>query len=227
MTRSLGFDHVWSDDEIPELSWDAVIDATNAVPVPVWTLELVEPGKRLVHLRLAGAPSLIDTRALALGGGTALGVLSASGGLQNHRGLRFGRGRPWPFVAATVGLDELAAVLGADGVNVVTVDLQQGADVRLDATGTATLAEAAASIGPVDILIDSAGIVGPAVPLLETDAAAWRKVIKGNVLGVVAATQAFAPGMVERGWGASSTSRARLARTATRTWRSAPPRRPR
>ena len=58
--------------------------------------------------------------------------------------------------------------LRADGVEVVTIDLAGDVDVRLDITDENALAEAAASIGAVDILINSAGIVGPNKPLLET-----------------------------------------------------------
>lgn len=88
-----------------------------------------------------------------------------------------------------------------DGVTVVTVDLAGDADIRLDVTDTAALADAAASIGPVDILVNSAGIVGVNKPLLETSPDDWRRVFDVNVLGTVATMQAFVPGMVERGWG--------------------------
>jgi 3-oxoacyl-[acyl-carrier protein] reductase len=55
--------------------------------------------------------------------------------------------------------------------------------------------------GPIDILVNSAGIVGPNTPLLSTETDQWRKVLDVNVLGVVGTMRAFVPGMVERGWG--------------------------
>ncbi|HEV7184666.1 MAG TPA: SDR family oxidoreductase, partial [Leifsonia sp.] len=94
-----------------------------------------------------------------------------------------------------------AARLRADGVEVVTIDLAGDVDMLLDITEENALAEAATSIGPVDILINSAGIVGPNKPLLETTPAEWLSVLGVNVLGTTATIRAFAPGMIERGWG--------------------------
>jgi len=56
-------------------------------------------------------------------------------------------------------------------------------------------------VGPVDVVINSAGIVGPNQPLLEAPLDGWRRTFEVNVLGTVAMMQAFVPGMVERGWG--------------------------
>lgn len=91
--------------------------------------------------------------------------------------------------------------LRAAGLEVVTVDLGPGADVTLDITDDVALAAAAAEIGPIDVLVNSAGIVGPNVPLLDTTPAEWRRVFDVNVLGTVATMRTFIPGMVERGWG--------------------------
>ena len=91
--------------------------------------------------------------------------------------------------------------LRADGVEVVTMDLAGDVDVRLNITDEDALAKAAASIGAVDILINSAGIVGPNKPLLETTTAEWSSVLGVNVLGTTATIRAFAPSMAERGWG--------------------------
>ncbi len=79
--RSLGFEQAWSAETLPSLRFDAVVDASNAPALPALALDLVEPGRRVVYVGLAGAPSLIDTRTIALKDVTAVGVLSASGGL--------------------------------------------------------------------------------------------------------------------------------------------------
>jgi 3-oxoacyl-[acyl-carrier protein] reductase len=94
-----------------------------------------------------------------------------------------------------------AAKLRGEGIRVVTVDLAPGADLQLDVTDDAALARAAAEIGTVDILVNSAGIVGPNKPLLQSDSEEWRRVFDVNVLGTVATMRTFVPGMVERGWG--------------------------
>ena len=91
--------------------------------------------------------------------------------------------------------------LRADGIRVITLDIAGDVDVVFDITDDTAFAEASHQIGPVDILVNSAGIVGPGIPLIETEASEWRRVFEVNVLGVVATMRAFVPGMVERGWG--------------------------
>lgn len=94
-----------------------------------------------------------------------------------------------------------AARLRADGVAVVTIDVAEGADERVDITDEEALADLAARLPHVDILVNSAGIVGPNVPLLQTTAEDWRRTLDVNVLGTVAMMRAFVPAMVEGGWG--------------------------
>jgi threonine dehydrogenase-like Zn-dependent dehydrogenase len=110
--RTLGFDNVWTEDNVPELPFDAVIDASNAVHLPALALDLVEPAGRVVYIGLAGHPSMIDTRTLALKDATAVGILSASPGLDDTI-TAYARGavNPRPLIAATVGLHQVSAVL--------------------------------------------------------------------------------------------------------------------
>jgi len=91
--------------------------------------------------------------------------------------------------------------LRQDGVEVVTLDIAGDVDVQVDVTDERALFEAAEKIGDIDILINSAGIVGPNQPLLETASADWRRVLDVNVIGIVNTMRAFVPGMTERGWG--------------------------
>jgi len=110
--RTLGFENVWTIETRPDLRWDAVIDASNSPELPALALDLVEPGRRVVYIGLAGRPSLIDTRTMALKDVTAVGVLSASGGLEGIIDLyAFGAVDPRPLIGATVSLDDLADVL--------------------------------------------------------------------------------------------------------------------
>jgi threonine dehydrogenase-like Zn-dependent dehydrogenase len=110
--RTLGFAGVWTRPDLPHLAWDAVIDASNAVALPALALELVEPGKRVVYIGLAGSPSLVDTRTLALKDVTAVGILAASHGLAGTiEHYRTGEVDPRPMVAASVALDRVGAVL--------------------------------------------------------------------------------------------------------------------
>ncbi|RXZ72571.1 zinc-dependent alcohol dehydrogenase [Agromyces albus] len=113
--RTFEFDGVWTEDDLPALRWDAVIEASNALHLPAKALELVEPGKRVVYVGLAGSPSLIDSRRLVLGDLTAVGILGASAGLApTIRSYASGTVDPTPLIAATVALDEVAGVLAGE-----------------------------------------------------------------------------------------------------------------
>jgi 2-dehydro-3-deoxy-L-rhamnonate dehydrogenase (NAD+) len=102
----------------------------------------------------------------------------------------------------TSGIGAAAAGrLRADGLTVITLDLGAGADVTADVTDEAALRRVAADTGPVDILVNSAGIVGVGKPLLDTTTDEWRQVLDVNVLGTVNALRVFVPGMRDRGWG--------------------------
>jgi 3-oxoacyl-[acyl-carrier protein] reductase len=76
-----------------------------------------------------------------------------------------------------------------------------GADVCVDVTDEETLRRAADTIGPVDVLVNSAGIVGPNKPLLQTTTEEWRRVLDVNVLGTANTMRVFVPGMRDRGRG--------------------------
>jgi 2-desacetyl-2-hydroxyethyl bacteriochlorophyllide A dehydrogenase len=113
--RALGFEHVWAEDSVPDLPFDAVVDASNAAHLPDRALELVEPAGRLVYIGLAGGPSRIDTRTLALKDVTAVGILSGSPGLDaTIRAYATGSVDPRPLVAATVSLDQVGPVLAGE-----------------------------------------------------------------------------------------------------------------
>jgi NAD(P)-dependent dehydrogenase (short-subunit alcohol dehydrogenase family) len=90
--------------------------------------------------------------------------------------------------------------LRADGLNVTTLDLS-GADITADVTDEPALETIATELGPVDVLVNSAGIVGPNKPLLETTTDEWRRVMDVNILGTVNTMRVFVPGMRARGWG--------------------------
>jgi len=99
------------------------------------------------------------------------------------------------------GLGAAAAKrLRAEGLQVTTLDLIH-ADVTADVADEQALLRVAGQIGPVDVLVNSAGIVGPNKPLLETTVQDWRRVLEVNVLGTVNTMRAFVPGMRDRGWG--------------------------
>ncbi len=91
--------------------------------------------------------------------------------------------------------------LAEDEIEVVTLDLDEGADVVLDVGDAAAVAAAASSIGWVDILVNSAGVVGPNKPLWEIEPADWARTFAVNVHGTYNLCRSFVPGMRDRGWG--------------------------
>jgi len=81
------------------------------------------------------------------------------------------------------------------------MDLHADADFVLDVADPVAVASAAADIGSIDILVNSAGIVGPNKPLWEIDYRDWTAVFNVNVLGTFNLCHAFVPGMRASGWG--------------------------
>lgn len=106
------------------------------------------------------------------------------------------------ITGAMSGLGAACAVrLEADGVEVIRVDISPDADYSLDVSDSAAVNAAVAQIGPVDILINSAGIVGPNKPLWEATDAEFQKTFDVNVNGLFYFCRAVIPGMIDKGWG--------------------------
>ena len=105
--RTLGFAGMWERSELPQLAWDAVIDATNAAELPALALDLVEPGRRVVYIGIAATPSLIDTRDDGAQGRHGRRRSSPRRRVLPERSSSTPAGAvdPRPLVAATVSLD--------------------------------------------------------------------------------------------------------------------------
>lgn len=73
--------------------------------------------------------------------------------------------------------------------------------LAFDAADRATIDAAAAAIGRCDILVNNAGVLRGG-PLAETGLAEWDLVLRINLTGYLACSQAFGAGMRERGRGA-------------------------
>ena len=105
----------------------------------------------------------------------------------------------------TGGLSGLGAAtvtrLREEGIKVFTLDIAEGADFQMDVTDFEAVAKLPSQLPRIDILVTSAGIVGPNIPLLQTEEQQWRQVFDINVLGTASFIKAFAPAMVENGWG--------------------------
>jgi threonine dehydrogenase-like Zn-dependent dehydrogenase len=112
LARKLGFDRCWTQERLPSVPWDGVVDASTAPALPALAVELVEPGRRIVYIGLSGSPSPVDTREIVFKDVTAVGILGASAGLAGTIDAYAGGAvDPRPLVAATVGLAGAAGVL--------------------------------------------------------------------------------------------------------------------
>ena len=65
----------------------------------------------------------------------------------------------------------------------------------LDVTDEQSVADAAARVGQLDVLVNNAGISDAGQPPTETDAPTFRRVYETNVFAVVAVTNAFLPAL--------------------------------
>jgi NAD(P)-dependent dehydrogenase (short-subunit alcohol dehydrogenase family) len=74
-------------------------------------------------------------------------------------------------------------------------------DVADDAAVAVALDDAVRSHGKVDILVNSAGIIGAPGVVTDTDSAVWRRVLEVNLSGTFLCSKLAAPAMVGRGWG--------------------------
>lgn len=92
-------------EDLPDRPWDGVVDASNGSAVPARAVDLVEPGRRVALIGLAGTPSTVDTRHSVLKDVTTVGILGASSGLAGAiAAYDAGAVDPSLLVGATVGL---------------------------------------------------------------------------------------------------------------------------
>ena len=85
------------------------------------------------------------------------------------------------------------------GATVLTADLG-GADLDVDLTDGDSVQAMATAAGPIDVLVNSAGILTES-PLTTMSLQQWQQTIDIDLTGVFLACRHIVPGMVERGWG--------------------------
>ncbi len=132
---------------------------------------------------IPSSTQLLAKRALITGASSGLGAHFAH--------LLASQGADVVLVARRVGaLDAVADKVRSHGHSVVTI--------AIDVTDSASLAGLADAAGPVDILINNAGVVreGAALTHTEND---WDTVLDTNLKAMFLVAQALAPGMRERG----------------------------
>jgi 2-dehydro-3-deoxy-L-rhamnonate dehydrogenase (NAD+) len=104
----------------------------------------------------------------------------------------------------------VASRLLAEGARVASLDLQAAetdgvlalaGDVSRSADVDAAVSQVEVELGPIDVLVCSAGVPGESLPSMEISDEEWRRVLGINADGVFYCNRAVAPGMVERGYG--------------------------
>ena len=56
-------------------------------------------------------------------------------------------------------------------------------------------------VGPIDVLVNCAGMYGPIGPFVDNDMDEWERALRVNLMGTVYTCRAVIPGMVQRGRG--------------------------
>jgi 3-oxoacyl-[acyl-carrier protein] reductase len=120
-------------------------------------------------------------------------------------------GRIALVTGAASGIGAAAARrLIAEGAKVATFDLTgdgpEGAlaiagDVSSSAEVNAAVARVEAKLGPIDVLVCSAGIPGASLRTQDVSDEEWKRVMAIDADGVFWCNRAVAPGMAERGYG--------------------------
>jgi 3-oxoacyl-[acyl-carrier protein] reductase len=95
----------------------------------------------------------------------------------------------------------VASRLRADGLKVLIVDIAPPADLVCDVSSPNSVEQFREVLSGVDVLVNSAGIAGPNVPLWQIDPAEWAKTLAVNLTGTFLMCRAVVPGMRARGWG--------------------------
>jgi NAD(P)-dependent dehydrogenase (short-subunit alcohol dehydrogenase family) len=128
--------------------------------------------------------------ALITGGGRGIGRLVAQA--LGDAGVAVGLvARSPDELARTVALVEGRGGAAASAV----------ADVTDAASVDSAVNALAEELGPIDLLVNNAGVVGPIGPLWEVEADEWWQAMDVNVRGVALGTRAVLPHMVARGRG--------------------------
>lgn len=91
--------------------------------------------------------------------------------------------------------------LEQDGLDVLSLDVAPSSQHVVDVTNREEVDEFVRSAGPVDILVNSAGVVGPNAVLWEITDEDWDSTFAINVKGIFNMCRAAVPGMRARGWG--------------------------
>ncbi|MDT4914821.1 MAG: hypothetical protein QOC66_3949 [Pseudonocardiales bacterium] len=101
---------------------------------------------------------------------------------------------------AAEGYEVVAAARRRDRLDVLAAEVPGVRAVTLDVTSAESVAELAASLDDIAVLVNNAGGAIGIEPIERADPADWQQMYETNVLGVLRVTQALLPAL-ERGTG--------------------------
>jgi NAD(P)-dependent dehydrogenase (short-subunit alcohol dehydrogenase family) len=128
--------------------------------------------------------------ALVTGGGRGLGRAIAHALAEQGASVAVG-------ARSTDEVDAVAGELRDAGRNATSVPL----DVADPASVENAVRRVTDELGPVDVLVNNAGVVWPLGLLTKVDADEWQRSVAINLFGVVRCIRAVLPGMLERRYG--------------------------
>ena len=116
-------------------------------------------------------------------------ITGATAGIGEAAARRFAKDG-WTVIGTGRRADRLAALSQELGANFRALEI--------DMRDTAGFDQLAKDTGPIDLLVNNAGLAPPMSPLQSADQDPLDTVIETNITGLVALTRAFLPGLVAR-----------------------------
>jgi NAD(P)-dependent dehydrogenase (short-subunit alcohol dehydrogenase family) len=133
--------------------------------------------------------ALVGRVAVVTGGGRGIGAATAVALAQT--------GASVAVVRSQEQVSTVAALLASQGARSLAV----APNVADPAAITRAFVKIANTLGPIDVLINNAGVVAPLGPTVQIDPEAWQAAVAINLAGPFSCITAVFPGMIARRWG--------------------------